>query len=352
MSLNAVVLFSGGLDSLLTVKLLQDQNVTVTGLNLVTPFHDCSAEARLRAGELGIELVTRAFGGEYMMMLKQPRYGVGKAVNPCVDCRILMCREAKKLMEERSADFVATGEISGQRPNSQMMHQLNLITRESGLGGKLVRPLCAKVLPASELEIDGRLDREKLLSLTGRGRGRLIMRARYKYGIKSIPQPSTGCLLCEKSFAPRVADLLRHTEVPTIRDAALLNVGRHLRIDGRVKAIVARRKADCDALFELFEQPDPSCSILMTPKNFNGPAVMLLGNFDFEAADSLDKTDSTGAAADYLSIAGGLILRFTRPDKITVSPPTVRYFPAPGVEQERVIAPNAAADSLALILER
>ena len=344
MAINAVVLFSGGLDSLLAVKTLQEQNVTVTGLNLVTPFHDCSQEAAARAEELGIELVVRTLGDDYMAMLKKPRFGVGKAVNPCIDCRILMCREAKKLMEERAADFVATGEISGQRPNSQMMHQLNLITRESGLGGKLVRPLCAKVLPPTEPEIEEQLDREKLLSLTGRGRGRLINKARYKYGIKSIPQPSTGCLLCEKSFAPRVADLLRHTETPTVWDAALLSVGRHLRIDPRVKAVVARREADCDALFALYARSDRSRSTLLAPYNFNGPAALLVGELDAE-------TTSNAETVDYLAIAGGLILRFTRSDKLESPTPSVRLFSAPETWVEYKIAPNRIADTLTMIQE-
>lgn len=363
----AIVLFSGGLDSLLAVRALQEQEIQVTGLNIVTPFQDGSDEARQRAESMKIELVTRSLGNEYLTMLEHPRWGVGKGVNPCIDCRIAMLCEAKKLMEERGADFVATGEIVGQRPNSQMMHQLNLITRESGLGKKLVRPLSAKVLPATEPEETGLLDREKLLACTGRGRTGLIALARRRFQISSIPQPSTGCLLSEKSFAPRVRDLLAHKPNPTAWDARLLKIGRHFRINDQTKAVVARRQADCDALKTLFADPAKSRSALFVPENFNGPALLLvkegkLGNLG-DAVDSntvsesgnMDASDNADPFDDSLrAIAGGLILRFDKPAKRAhlTGMPTVHYFTRPDRCDEIPIAPNAEADSLSMILPK
>ena len=351
MTPTAIVLFSGGLDSLLTVRMLQEQGIAVIGLNLVTPFHDASAEALRRAEDMNIELVIRSFGDEYMAMLTHPRWGTGKGHNPCIDCRVAMLKAAKELMEERGADFVATGEISGQRPNSQMMHQLNLITRESGLGGRLVRPLSAKVLPPSDAENDGLLDRERLLACTGRGRGRLIARARRRYQIESIPQPSTGCLLCEKSFSPRVKDLIRFKPQPTVWDAQLLQTGRHLRIDDGAKAVVARRQADGERLAELFERADRSRSFLTMPKNFNGPTVLVV-------TDAAPPADAVRLPDDepferYRHIAGGLTLRFDAPEKLAhlTNAPTVELRYGTGLSENLSIEPDETADRLPMILE-
>lgn len=351
----AIVLFSGGLDSLLTVRALQEQNIPVTGLNIVTPFQDGSDAASSRARALDIELVIRRLGDDYLAMLKRPRWGIGKGVNPCIDCRIAMLCEAKRLMQERGADFVATGEIVGQRPNSQMMHQLNLITRESGLGKKLVRPLSAKVLPASEPEETGLLDREKLLACTGRGRTGLIALARRQFKISDIPQPSTGCLLSEKSFAPRVRDLLAHKPNPTAWDARLLRIGRHFRIDAQTKAVVARRQADCDALKFLFADPAKSRSALFAPENFNGPALLLVKEEDLGNFSSTGNSDDANPFDDNLrAIAGGLILRFSNLSKRAdlTCMPTVNCFFRPDRREEIPIVPNADADRLAMILPK
>lgn len=346
---HAIVLFSGGLDSLLTVRILQEQNIRVTGLHIVTPFQDGSQEATLRAKELGIELVTRSLGDDYLAMLVQPRWGVGKGINPCIDCRIAMLREAKALMEELQADFVATGEVSGQRPNSQMMHQLNLITRESGLGKKLVRPLSAKVLPASEAEENGLIDRDRLFACTGRGRGGLIVLGRRRFGLEKIPQPSTGCLLSEKSFAPRVKDLLAHKSRPTPWDAKLLPIGRHFRIDPETKAVVARRRADCDALIALFADPARSRSFLLVPENFNGPATMIVKEEKIDEMENADFPDSS-----LLELAGGLVLRFDKPEKLAhlTGKPTVNLFRAEKKPKEIEIAPCGEADRLEMILPK
>ncbi|MDO4586940.1 MAG: tRNA 4-thiouridine(8) synthase ThiI [Planctomycetia bacterium] len=300
--MNAIVLFSGGLDSLLTVRVLQEQNFNVIALNIVTPFHNGSDEAQKFADLLGIELVVQSFGDEYMRMLKNPQWGVGKNLNPCLDCRIMMCQAAKKLMEERQAEFVATGEISGQRPNSQKMHQLNLIASHSGLKGKLLRPLCAKVLPPTEAELSGIIDREKLHSFTGRHRGNLIWQAKNKYCIPIIPQPSTGCLLCEKSFVARISDLFQYKDQPTTWDANVLTVGRQLRLSPKVKCVVCRNFNDCQKMETLFQRSDRSEAFFMKPWNFCGAFILMIGDF--------------GSNIDYwFQKAGALVLRFTNPEK-------------------------------------
>ena len=316
--MKAIVLFSGGLDSILAACLLKKEGIEVVGLNMITPFHDCSQAAQKRADEIGIELVVRTFGEEYMQMLAHPKWGYGSNVNPCIDCRTLMLRVAKELMEEIGADFVATGEIAGQRPNSQKIHQLTLITRESGLGGKLLRPLSARVLPKTEMEIEGTIDREHMRAFSGRGRVKLAGYARQEFGVKSIPQPSSGCVLCENSFAPRVRDMLKHKEQPTLWDAQALPCGRRLRLDENAYVVVARRAEDCDRLDELFASPKRSRCVLIFPKNYNGASALLVTD---EAPDFDDETPTmTEQLERYVETAGALALRFSNPARYNASP--------------------------------
>lgn len=332
--MRAIVLFSGGLDSVLATKILQRQNIEVIGLNFVTPFHDALADSQKRAEEVGIELVVHRTGDDYLQMLRSPKWGYGKAVNPCIDCRVTMCCEAKKLCEVRDADFVATGEIVGQRPNSQMMHQLKLIERESGLEGRLLRPLSAGVLTPTILEQEGKIDRNKLHSYTGRGRGNLIVLARENYGVKKIPQPSTGCQLCETSYAPRVRDLFRYEKRPTNWDADLLNCGRQIRISPKIKAVLGRNADQCDRLHVLFMRHDAKPCLLFVPESFTGPSLVLVG------ASRETMTDMEWN--DALLLGGSLVVQFTNPAKFANVEPQLRVRFG---ESETVITATTDADS-------
>ncbi|MBQ9874752.1 MAG: hypothetical protein IJM30_09840 [Thermoguttaceae bacterium] len=349
--MKAIVLFSGGLDSILAARLLQSQGVEVVGLNMITPFHDCSKEAEERAKEIGIELVVRSFGEDYMKMVAHPQWGYGSNVNPCLDCRTAMCREAKKLMDEIGADFVATGEIAGQRPNSQKIHQLALVARESGLGGKLLRPLSAKTLSRTDMEIEGTLDREQMKAFTGRSRVQLISYGRKAFGLKTIPQPSTGCVLCENSYAPRIRDLLRHKDVPTIWDAKALAPGRRLRIDENAYCIVARRKADCDVLDELFASPKRSRCALLYPDNYMGASAMLVTDEAPEFGD--ENPVLSDKMNEYVQTAGSLALRFSNPEKFRDVPggPVCRLYV--GAKETRVaVRENPEVENIRIIMEK
>ncbi|MCL2305376.1 MAG: hypothetical protein FWC43_08545 [Planctomycetaceae bacterium] len=337
----AIVLFSGGLDSLLTVRVLQQQEIEVVGLHIVTPFHDVSEHAALRAGQLGIKFVLRRTDDNYLKMIAAPRFGYGKALNPCIDCRIEMCRFAKQLLEEEGADFVATGEIAGQRPNSQKQHQLALIARESGLGGKLLRPLSAKVLAPTTPENEGLIDRKQLCAFTGRGRIQLFSLAR-KLDVGKIPQPSTGCLLCEKSFAPRLEDLFKYCNDPTGWDIEVLGGGRQIRISPTIKCAMGRNEANCLHLQRLFDHPDAKPSIIVIPENFNGPTTLFVG--------AKPEDHSPEEFEKILDLAGALTLRFTNPNKYdpdnTVA--LVRY----GKEKVlRKIRPDPAVEQYAVLKE-
>lgn len=333
--MKAIVLYSGGLDSMIATRILQKQDIEVVGLNFVTPFHDDSESSKRSAAQLDIELVVHRTGDDYMKLIARPKWGYGKAVNPCIDCRIEMLRVAKRLMEERDASFVATGEVAGQRPNSQMQHQLNLISRESGLDGYLLRPLSAAVLPPTEPEKQGWVNRKKLYGFTGRGRGRLVSLGK-DLNVPDIPQPSTGCFLCEKSYAPRLLDLFKHETEPTDWDAELLNVGRQIRINPDVKVVLGRNKEHCDRLAELFKHPSARPSILFIPETFNGPTNLMVG--------PAPQTTPPEIFQHYLKLGGSLILKHTNSAKF--NPETVAVIVQYGSTQKIIPAVLNDSDSV------
>jgi len=265
----AVVLLSGGLDSTLAALLLQEQGVEIHGIHFSTGF--CLSEHKRtmalfepgqrqvrsepqRAGkDLGIPIKNVELGEEYLETVLHPKHGYGANINPCIDCRIMMLRKAKAYADEIGAQFVATGEVLGQRPMSQRRDTMRVIEKESGLEGRLVRPLCAKRLPPTEPEKQGLLDRERLLDFCGRGR-RPQMELIAQKGITDYPLPAGGCcFLTDRSYAARFRDLVAHsTERKITRDdLVLLKVGRHFRLSPVLKLIVGRDEGECRFL-ELF----------------------------------------------------------------------------------------------------
>jgi tRNA-uridine 2-sulfurtransferase len=291
----AIVMFSGGLDSLLAVKILQAQDIEVEGFTMETLYHSCTEASKVAAEKLGIPLTVAMAGDEYLELIRNPKWGFGKAMNPCMECRAFMCKMAIPRMEEIGAAFIATGEVSGQRPNSQKEHQLRLVAREAGLEGKLLRPLSAKVLAKTQAEREGLVDRNKLYGFTGRGRSRLIALAQ-EFGIEDSPQPSTGCLLTEQLFVSRIRDLLRHKPDATDWDFRTLKPGRHLRIDENTKVVVGRREQENRELEELAAEDAASESVFLYPVNFNGPGVLWIGKFD-------ERT---------VSLGGAILLRYSK----------------------------------------
>jgi len=341
----AIVLFSGGLDSLVTALALRRLGVEVLALNIVTPLHDVSQAAGSRAEEFGLPLCVRRVDESYADLIAHPRWGYGSAVNPCIDCRIAMLKIAKQVMQAeqaegaaslrpaingaaslrpaikgaaslRPATFIATGEVVGQRPNSQKMHQLALIAREAGVTDCLVRPLSARALNPSKVESDGLLDRESLYGFTGRGRTGL-MRLAEELGVRKLPQPASGCLLCEKNFVPRVRDVLRHNPAhcdggtkPVNWHFEVLPFGRIVRIDPKAQCVVARNLNDCRNLVRLFERDDRPRAALFEPESFTGPAALLIG-------DNYDE--------HHERIAGGQVLRFSNPNRFEPDKAFVRF---------------------------
>jgi tRNA U34 2-thiouridine synthase MnmA/TrmU len=272
-AIRAIVLFSGGLDSLLAVKLLQEQDIDVVALHFISPFFPKSVEEQ--AKQLQVQLIEIDLGNDkeikdFLSMIRKPRFGYGTAINPCLDCKLLMLKKAKKIMQKLKADFIATGGVLNERPMSQTLEKFGMLELEAGLEGKILRPLSAKLLPETIPEKKKMVDRNKLLAIQGRRRIQQIALAK-KHKLK-YPEPAGGCLLCERDFAIKMRDLLRNKKDIKRRDLELLKLGRHFRT-GSSKIIVGRNElenkriislADNDWLFEVKKEPGPT-SLLERP---------------------------------------------------------------------------------------
>jgi hypothetical protein len=250
MQKKALALLSGGLDSTLAVKVILEQGIAVEALNFTSPFCTCTgrnagckSEAVRVAGEFNIPVKVMQKGVEYLEVVKRPRHGYGKGMNPCIDCRIFLLRKAKEYMAESGADFVITGEVLGQRPMSQRRDTLRLIERESGLEGLLLRPLSAKHFEPTIPEREKWVDRERLLSMQGRSRKEQIHLAD-ELDVRNYPCPAGGCLLTELSFVSKVRDMFDHGDSIYMRDFRLLKIGRHFRTGPRTKVIIGRDEAE------------------------------------------------------------------------------------------------------------
>jgi len=268
--INGLALFSGGLDSILAVKLLQKQGLEITGLTFVSYFFD-SKMAEKSAKQLGIELKIIDISEELLEIVKKPRFGYGKSINPCIDCHILMLRKAKEILENEGFDFAITGEVLGERPMSQNKQSLELIEKESGLKGYLLRPLSAKLLEPTIPEKEGWVDRRKLLDISGRSRKRQMELAK-EWGIEEYPTPAGGCLLADLAFGQRFREMLKHWPDCQGSDVELLKLGRHFWPDNNL-IIVGRHKDENKKIKELSVKGD----ILIEPKKFPGPTILIRG---------------------------------------------------------------------------
>ncbi|MEE8576994.1 MAG: hypothetical protein V3T31_07040, partial [candidate division Zixibacteria bacterium] len=215
---HAVALFSGGLDSALAILMMLRQDIEVTALTFMTHF-GCDLEDRSSCGsnpypmaeKFGFNVKLMHLGDKFVQIVKSPQFGRGGHMNVCVDCRVMMLNEAKEYMEMIGADFIVTGEVMGQRPFSQVKNKMDLVIREAGLKGKLLRPLSARRLPETEPETSGMVDRSQLEGITGRSRKRQIELAE-EFGLDDYPSSGSGCLLTDESYSRRLHDLLSHTD--------------------------------------------------------------------------------------------------------------------------------------------
>jgi hypothetical protein len=258
---------SGGLDSQLAVRVLERAGAEVECISFSTPFFD-DAKARVAAESLGVKLHVVDFLDDVISLIENPPHGFGGAMNPCIDCHALMIRRAGELMERLGFDFVATGEVRGQRPMSQNAQSLITVEKSSGLSGRLVRPLSAKLLAPTLPEIEGKLDREKLLDISGRSRERQIALAA-EFGIKDYPSPAGGCRLTEAAFGRRLRDLMEHEGLRNRGLVELLGVGRRFRLpDG--SSVMLGRDAGENAILK-----SRGGTVVEPPNEVVGPVAMI-----------------------------------------------------------------------------
>ncbi|MFH2138942.1 MAG: tRNA 4-thiouridine(8) synthase ThiI [Candidatus Omnitrophota bacterium] len=270
-NIRALGLLSGGLDSILAVKVLQQQGIEVTGLSFTTPFFG-SAAAEKAAEALGIELLIEDITEEHFEMVKNPPHGYGKTMNPCIDCHAMMVNAAGKIMKDKGFDFIFTGEVLDERPMSQNRGSLEVVAKTSGYKGYLLRPLSAKLLNPIIPEQNGLIDRDKLLDLRGRSRKRQFALAE-EFNVTEYPNPAGGCLLTDRGFSQRLKELLSKEENPSIKDVRMLRAGRHFRFSDTVKLLVGRDEKDNKRLEDLYDGSD----YIMDAGDIPGPICVLTG---------------------------------------------------------------------------
>ena len=242
----ALGLLSGGLDSSLAALCLKRQGVDVTAICFVTPFFG-SGKAELAAKQMDIPLIIENISEVHLAMVKKPRYGYGKNLNPCIDCHAMMFRIAGEIMAERGFDFLFSGEVLGQRPMSQNSEALRSVANYSGQPDRILRPMSAKILPITAMEEQGLVDRELLLDIQGRSRKPQEALAK-EWGLTDFPSSGGGCLLTEIHFSDRLRDLFNHQPECTVEDVELLKIGRQFRLSEQSKLTLGRHQKDNDSI--------------------------------------------------------------------------------------------------------
>lgn len=278
--IKAIALLSGGLDSTLSTKLILEQGVEVEAINFLTLFCNCTPRGKTclvsksAAAKLGIRLKVFEVSREYLEIVKNPKHGYGRNMNPCLDCRIFMFGRAGQYMRETGASFLITGEVLGERPMSQRREAMRIIEKESGLEGLILRPLSAKLLNPTIPEKEGLISREKLLAIKGRSRRPQIELAE-QLDINDYPCPAGGCLLTDPGFAGRIRDLKDHRPDFTVNDVQLLKIGRHFRLGPETKLVVGRNEEENSRLLNLAKDGD----LRFYPTEAKGPVGIGRGVF-------------------------------------------------------------------------
>jgi len=283
----ALGMISGGLDSLLAVAVLKRQQVDITGLHFLNGFGAGALRKRVCGGMsleeiaagkkerleemLGVPVRVIDVSEEFLGVLRSPRFGYGKNINPCIDCRIFLLGKAREIMEAEGFDFVFTGEVLGQRPMSQHLRAMRQVEKESGLAGRLLRPLCARLLEMTEPERSGLVDRDMLLDIQGRSRKRQIALAG-EIGLEDYATPAGGCTLTDENYARKYLDHTSHGGPVTCEETVLLSMGRHLRISDGVKVVVGRHELENDYLESRW-----GGNILLTTIDCPGPVTLVVG---------------------------------------------------------------------------
>ncbi len=310
----ALGLLSGGLDSSLAALTLKRQGVEVVCIAFVTPFFG-AAKAEKAARQMDIPLIVKPIGDVHLEMVKNPVYGYGKNMNPCIDCHAMMFRIAGEVMAEQGFDFLFSGEVLGQRPMSQNLSALQAVAKHSGMAGRILRPLSARLLPVTPMEEAGLVDRSRLLDIQGRSRRRQEELAR-AWGLADYPASGGGCLLTEKSFSGRLRDLFTHQPGATVIDIELLKLGRQFRLSPRAKLTLGRNQGDNEGIEALTRPED----ILLRLVDCTGPLGLVSGGPDADdLATAAAVLASYGKCQDQPRVAVRVI-RATGDERLVVEP--------------------------------
>lgn len=312
---HALALFSGGLDSMIAIKLMADQGIKVTAINMNIGFGsrtDVSKAMKRRAELAGAEFRIIDVRDDYIKkVLFNPKYGYGKHFNPCIDCHGFMFRIAKEYLQELNADFMVTGEILGQRPMSQRAEALDLVKKlaldEDDL---ILRPMCAKNMPLTKPEREGWVEREKLLGISGRSREVQLQLAQ-DFGWEDFQSPGGGCLLTDTNFTKKMREFLEYSPLQ-VEDIDVLKNGRHLRLPDGAKLVVGRDQAENSLLENVINDKYIRVKVDEVP----GPFALL----------------SADANKEDRNLSARLVLTFTKvtPDKkysVCVGDETIKELP-------------------------
>lgn len=304
MARHCLSLLSGGLDSLLVLRLMVLAGLKVTAVHSVNTFQGTQ---KLKEKKEGLRQTALSLGAadivfpditdEVVEVTKRPQHGYGKHMNACIDCRMRTVKAGFAVMQELGADFIVSGEVTGQRPMSQRRDAIELADREfaaMGVGGLLLRPLCAKLLPKTIPETEGWVTTDCLFDISGRGRDRQMALAE-EIGIRDYPIPAGGCLLTDPAFAERLAVMTRYNPEWTKDDAELLKIGRHYQISAETKIVASRCEEENYRLRDLATPDDR----LYIAKDRPGAIVMLRGGKTPEA-----EAIAAGLAVHYSKMRG------------------------------------------------
>ncbi|MDR3045879.1 MAG: tRNA(5-methylaminomethyl-2-thiouridylate) methyltransferase [Desulfovibrio sp.] len=290
---DAVALLSGGLDSILAVKVIEEQGLAVKCLHFVSPFFGKPGKVKHWEAIYGLDIAAVDLGESFATLLRErPAHGFGKVLNPCVDCKIIMISRAREMMERYGASFIITGEVLGQRPMSQRRDTLNVIRRDAGVKELLLRPLCARKLDPTPAEESGLVDRSRLHAIFGRGRKEQMALAE-KYGLTEIPTPAGGCKLAERENARRYWPVLAHSPLATAAEFKLANIGRQYWA-GPHWLSIGRHQADNDALVRFAFPADLHFKVA----GFPGP-LAIGRQFDGKAWDEEVVRDAAAFVASF-----------------------------------------------------
>lgn len=281
----AIALFSGGLDSTLAILALLKQGVDVTAITFLNNFgcnigdkSSCSKDPFSSSIKFGFQVKLAHLSDSFIEIVKNPKFGHGRNMNPCIDCRILMLKEAKEMMRMTGADFLITGEVLGQRPMSQRRDTFPVIDREADVAGYVLRPLSAKHMKPTIPEESGIVNRELLYDFAGRSRKPQMALAK-EFGLTDYPAPAGGCLLTDPIYSYRLKELLKHCNNPDYTDINLLRLGRHFRVADGCKVIVGRNNDENQEMLSIAGAEDWKMKVI----GYGSPITVIRGNPNNEA---------------------------------------------------------------------